>query len=230
MRVTNRCRINVDANRYSVPPRYASGLLTLKLYSDRLRLFDSDVLVAEHVRSYERQQDVKHPEHERELLDERHQVRRQRLVLRFLSLSARAPAYHEQLMERRLNAGQHVQKIVALSEIYSPEATGRAVDDAEELGAYGAEYIANLLEQRQRRLPEAGALHLTRASDLLDLEIPPPDLSSFTRSLSSPSWRRKYSKIRWKSLKNTRTYIPIYMCRHGLVIHASAMNNSSAAH
>jgi transposase len=186
VRVTNRCRINLDANRYSVPPRYASGLLTLKLYSDRLRLFDSDVLVAEHVRSYERQQDIRNPEHEKELLDERHQVRRQRWLLRFLSLSARAPAYHEQLVERRLNAGQHVQKIVALSEIYGAEAAGRAVDDADELGAYGAEYIANLLEQRQRRLPEAGALHLTRASDLLDLEIPPPDLSLYDQPPSQP--------------------------------------------
>jgi hypothetical protein len=120
------------------------------------------------------------------LLDERHQVRRQRLLLRFLGLSARAPAYHAQLVERRLNAGQHVQKIVALSEIYGPEAAGRAVDDADELGAYGAEYIANLLEQRQRRLPEAGALHLTRASDLLDLEVPPPDLSLYDQPPSQP--------------------------------------------
>ncbi len=41
------------------------------------------------------------------------------------------------------------------------------------------EYITNLLEQRQRRLPEAGALHLTRPSDLLELELPPPDLTIY---------------------------------------------------
>ena len=55
----------------------------------------------------------------------------------------------------------------------------RALDDAHELGAYSCEYIANLLEQRRRFLPEAGALHLTRASDLLELELPPPDLSPY---------------------------------------------------
>ena len=53
---------------------------------------------------------------------------------------------------------------------------------AHALGAYSCEYIANLLEQRGRLLPEAGALHLTRASDLLDLELPPPDLSPYDRS------------------------------------------------
>ena len=34
-------------------------------------------------------------------------------------------------------------------------------------------------EQRQRLAPEAGALHLTRASDLLELELPPPDLTPY---------------------------------------------------
>ncbi|MGH7943631.1 MAG: hypothetical protein ACREF9_01265 [Opitutaceae bacterium] len=73
----------------------------------------------------------------------------------------------------------HVEKIVALAEIHGLEAVSRALADAHELGAYSCEYIANLLEQRQRFLPEPGALHLTRASDLLELELPPPDLSPY---------------------------------------------------
>ena len=40
VRVSNRCRVTVDTNRYSVPAAYASAQLTLKLYADRLRLFD----------------------------------------------------------------------------------------------------------------------------------------------------------------------------------------------
>ena len=55
----------------------------------------------------------------------------------------------------------------------------RALRDALALGAYSCEYIANLLAQRGRLLPQAGALHLTRACDLLDLELPEPDLSVY---------------------------------------------------
>jgi hypothetical protein len=113
------------------------------------------------------------------LLHERSQARHHKLLLTFLGLSAHAPAYHEQLAERRLNLRHHVQKIVALAEIYGADAIGRALDDAHALGAYSCEYIANLLEQRQRFAPEPGALHLTRASDLLELELPPPDLSPY---------------------------------------------------
>ena len=162
-----------------MPPAYASKPLTLKLYADRLRLYAGEGLVSEHVRSYERHLDIEHPDHVAVLVHERHQARQQQLLLRFLALSPQAGAYHEQLAERRLNSRHHVQKIVALSEIYPAQLVACALEDAHQLGAYSCEYIANLLEQRGRCLPEAGALHLTRQSDLLELELPPPDLSIY---------------------------------------------------
>lgn len=179
VRATNRCRVVVETNRYSVPPAYAGQLLTLKLSAQKLRLFAGDTFVAEHLRSYEKHQDFEQPDHVRTLLHERGEARHQKLLLTFLGLSAHAPAYHEQLAERRLNLRHHVQKIVALAEIYGAPAAGRALDDAHALGAHSCEYLANLLEQRQRLAPEPGALHLTRPSDLLDLDLPPPDLSPY---------------------------------------------------
>jgi hypothetical protein len=59
------------------------------------------------------------------------------------------------------------------------EQTRRAIEDALEFQAFSCEYVANLLEQRQRLLPEPGALHLTRRQDLLDLELPEPNLSLY---------------------------------------------------
>jgi DUF971 family protein len=180
--VSNRCRVVVDTNRYSVPPRHASSELTLKLYADRLRLFAGANLVAEHVRSFERQQDVQHPDHEQMLLQGRVAAREQKILLRFLALCPQAQAYHEQLGERRLNVGHHLQKIVALSEIFGADKAARAIADAHELGAYSCDYVSNLLEQRERFLPEPGALQLTRRSDLLELELPPPDLSPYDQT------------------------------------------------
>jgi len=80
-RVSNRCRVTVDTNRYSVPAAYASGQLTLKLYAERLRLFDGDKLVTEHRRCFERYQDREHPEHAAALLHDRQQAREQLLLL-----------------------------------------------------------------------------------------------------------------------------------------------------
>jgi DUF971 family protein len=179
--VSARCRVVVDTNRYSVPARYASKLLTLKLYAERLRLFDGDTFVAEHVRCYDRRQDFEIPDHVKELVHQRRKAQQQALMLRFLRLSGRAQGYYDQLAERRLNGAHHVQKIVALAEIYGDDDVGRALDDAHELGAFSCEYIANLLEQRRRFMPQAGALHLTRPSDQLEIELPAPDLSLYDR-------------------------------------------------
>ena len=43
------------------------------------------------------------------------------------------------------------------------------------------EYIANILGARRRIGPEPSALQLTRRMDLLELEMPEPDLSIYDR-------------------------------------------------
>jgi hypothetical protein len=55
----------------------------------------------------------------------------------------------------------------------------RAIEDAFTFQAFSSEYIANILEQRKYIAKEPGALHLTRRQDLLDMDIPEPDLSIY---------------------------------------------------
>jgi transposase len=186
VRVNSQFRVKVDGNAYSVPCQYASSRLTLKRFPDRLLLYDKDKLVAEHVRSYDRRQDYEHPDHVQPLLLERKKARDQKLFVRFLELCPQAHDYYRQLEQRRLNPKHHVQKIVALSELYGPDAVARAIQDAFTYQAFSCEYIANILQQRQRPTEQPGALHLTRRQDLLDLELPAPDLSLYQRK-STPN-------------------------------------------
>ena len=130
-------------------------------------------------RRYDRFQDVEDPDHPKALLEHRKKARDHQLFMRFLALSPRAEAYYLKLEERRLNPHHHVRKIVALSDIYAPEAVARALEDALTYEAFSSEYIANLLEQRARFTPEASALYLTRRADLLEISLAPPDLSLY---------------------------------------------------
>jgi len=177
--VNSRFRVIFETNRYSVPAHLAGATLVVKTYPERLLFCYQDQCVAEHPRSYDRHQDFEHPDHAQPLLAQRHKAREQQRVQRFLNLCPQAPDYYEQLQQRRLNARHHVQKILALVEIYGTDRVTRALQDAHQYQAYSCEYVANLLEQRQRPLPEPGALHLTRASDLLELDLPEPDLSVY---------------------------------------------------
>jgi hypothetical protein len=103
--------------------------------------------------------------------------------MRFISLCPKAQEYYRELEKRRMNPRHHVQKIVALTEIYGVGSVARAMEDAFFFKAFSCEYIANLCEQRTRHLPEPGALHLTRRSDLLDLEVQQPDLSIYQKDI-----------------------------------------------
>jgi transposase len=173
------CYVVFDTNRYTVPHLYASQKLTLKLYPDQLLLFHNEKLIASHPRSYERRQKIRNPDHVKELETQRRKARDQTLLWTFLALSPHAETYARKLEEKRLNSRHHIQKIVALSEIYGPEKVDRALQDALSFEAYGCEYIANILEQRARPAAQPGALHLTRRQDLLDLELPPADLTPY---------------------------------------------------
>jgi hypothetical protein len=183
VRASRQFRVAVDGNRYSVPAEYAGASLTLKVYPDRLCIYHREKLVARHVRSYDRRKDFELPDHPKALLAQRKKARDQKIFMRFLSLSDKADAYYRQLEQRRMNPLHHIRQIVALSEIYGDQSVQRAMEDAFAFQAFSCEYIANLLEQRTRKLPEPSALHLTRRQDLLEITVEKPDMEIYNKSL-----------------------------------------------
>ena len=179
VRASSQFRITLDTNKYSVPAEYAGFRLLLKAYPDRLCIYFQDKLIARHERSYDRHQDFEDPDHVKPLLVQRKKARDQKIFMRFVALSKRAQQYYRKMEQRRMNPMHHVRKIVALSEIYSSESVARAMEDAFHFQAFSSEYIANILEQRSRIMPEPGALHLTRREDLLELRVDLPDLNLY---------------------------------------------------
>lgn len=153
--------------------------MILKAYPDRLCIYHQNNLVASHPRCYDRHQDIENPDHPRELLAQRRKATEQKMLMRFLTLSPKAQEFYQELERRRFNPLPHIRKMVALSEIYKKEDVARALEDALVFKACSSEYVANLLEQRARKLPEPSALHLTRRQDLLDIEIPEPNLKIY---------------------------------------------------
>lgn len=180
-RVNNRFRVVVDTNRYSTPAEYANSHVTVYAYPDRLCMYYNKKLIARHERSYDRYQDIENPDHPRELLKTKAKAREQRLMKTFLKISSKSEEYYKGLRTHKMNAKHHIRKIVALSEIYSAEKVCDAIDDAIHFKAYGSEYIANIIEQREKKIPQPQALHLTRKTDLLDTEMPEPDLSIYQK-------------------------------------------------
>jgi hypothetical protein len=180
LRASSQFRISLDTNRYSVPAEFANQPVTVKAYPERVCIYHQDRLIARHVRSFDRHQDIEDPDHPKALLEQRQSAREQRLLSQFLALSSKAAAYYEGLLARRFNARGHARKILALAQIYGPEACCRALEDALVFNAFSSEYIAHLLESRARTKSQPmSPLSLTRRADLLELELPEPDLSIY---------------------------------------------------
>ena len=179
LRANRQFRVSFEGNRYSVPARLAGAQVTVKAYPDRLCVYDGEALIARHTRSFERHRDIEDPDHPKALVAQRRHARDAHVLKRFLALSPLAAKYHAGLLERRGNALAHVRKIVALAEIHGDEPVVRALADALAFEAFSSEYIAHLIEARERQLPEASPLVLIRRLDVLDLELPPADLSVY---------------------------------------------------
>ena len=179
--VNKQFRVALDSNTYSVPSRHVGQRLTLKAWADRVCIYAQGELVARHERSMQRHRDIEHPDHAQQLILQRRSAREQRLLVQFLALSPRAQAYREGLEAKRVNARVHLRQILALAELHGREAVARAIDDGLQLQAFSAEYIAHILAARRRIGVEPAALQLTRSADLLELEIPEPDLSIYDR-------------------------------------------------
>ncbi|MEO8410568.1 MAG: hypothetical protein ABI478_08345, partial [Propionivibrio sp.] len=134
---------------------------------------------ARHTRSFERHHDIEDPDHPKALVAQRRHARDAQVLRRFFALTPLAVRYHAGLLERRGHALVHVRKIVALADIYGDEAVVRAMTDALAFAAFSSEYVAHLIEARSRQLPEASPLVLMWRQDVLDLELPPADLSAY---------------------------------------------------
>lgn len=178
-RASGTFRLTIDTNRYSVPAEYASQFLDVRLYPDKILAWHEGHLVAEHIRSYGRNGDFENPDHPRALLAQRQHARVQKNLQLFLQLGPDSEVFYREMQKRRLNANIHVKKILALAGIHTRQQVAEAICDAHRFRAYSSEYITNILDQRGRPKETAGPLHLTRPSDLLELESPAADLSIY---------------------------------------------------
>ncbi len=179
------CRITVAANRYSIPPQFASTRLLLHRYADRIVVFTADgQSVANHQRSFARNREIVDPEHLEALKHITKRARQNRQITTFLTLGSSAKSYLDGLKEKRIDYRGDVRKINAQIDIFGREPVIRALADAHEHHAYAADYILNLLHARLRMNDTpASPLSLVRNADLLNLELSEPNLNAYDKDI-----------------------------------------------
>ena len=179
VRVNSQYRVVFESNRYSVPPELAVKQIEMKVYPSKLLFMHNNNLVAEHARSYEKHTDTVDSEHDKALIEKRHIMKRQCLLAKFHSMGPVAEEYEKGLNEKRITSKRHIRLIMQLTETFGVEEVKKAMADSLALKIFSADAVLNLIEMRHRKLPEPGAIHLSRKTDCLDIDIPEVDLSIY---------------------------------------------------
>jgi transposase len=149
--------VRFDLNDYSVPHAYVRRSLTVAASLEVVRVLDGAITVANHPRSWDRDQQIEDPSHTKDLVEYKRKARRHRGLDR---LSAAIPAAARLLnmaAERGFNLGNMTARLLLLLDQVGPAELDPAIQDA----------IA-------ADLPTVGAVRQSLDSRLVAKGLPPP--------------------------------------------------------
>ena len=147
-RVRKDARLCFDGNRYCVHPRYRGFPLTVRADSQAVSIYDHVNEISRYARCWRRGQTLGEERYKRELLEQRPAAQRsaaQRQLVLFLGETGES--YLRQLSETDRSLSRQIRELLMLVRQYGPESVLAGIGKAQAVGAFGADYIANILMQ-----------------------------------------------------------------------------------
>jgi transposase len=177
--VDKLANVRLATNRYSVPPKYASGTLTLVADDAVVRLIDGTSEVARHARSWGKHQRIEDPAHRRALVEERAAANaapvREQLFVEVPELRV----IFERAVERGRNVGAMTSRIKTLRGLYGVEILREATRVMCEQGTHDPGALSLLCEEARRRRNRPIPLPLPLPSRVIDRDVGSHDLASY---------------------------------------------------
>jgi len=143
-------RIEFDGNKYTVPSWLRGKTVTAKADNDVLSVYYKGKRVATHPRSWEKKKVIEDPKHIKSILKGKHKALRTRQEEIFFSLGETAEKFVEGLAKNGLFLEKSIAKLLDLKDVYGKTSLLKAIDTAMEYGAYGVDYVENILYQQRR--------------------------------------------------------------------------------
>ena len=179
--VNGSYRIHFDGNLYTVPFQLAHRRgLVLKATTRSVEIFYGEERVAQHARNYDRGADVIDPEHDRGLREKKRRADRHVVLGRLVSLlGVEVEDYASGLARSQVRASHHLERILGLVDRYGVADVREALLRALAHGAFGADYVENVVHQarRSRLASPASTLPVLRDEQLASVVLREPDLS-----------------------------------------------------
>lgn len=185
-RVYKDLRLAFDGNRYCVPPRYVGSRLTVKATAYAVTIYDQQQEVASYARCWRRGQVLGAERFQKELFAQRAAAQRSAAQQRLVAwLGPAAELYLQRLADTDRSLARQVRELLVLVRDYGPEAVAAAVARAHAAGAFGADYVANILRQQQSQRSVQPPLRF-RDPQLNELATDPLSLADYDALILPP--------------------------------------------
>jgi hypothetical protein len=147
--VDNYCTVSVKDTHYSVPASFVGKALTILAYWNRVLISDGQKIVAEHPRSYKKDEYILSPEHYLDLLEKRpHAVPYARPLLQYEWPDGYWEFYQKMVAERGPGpAGKDFIRILRSHVKYGARLVQQAISKAANLRIANADFVLNEIDQ-----------------------------------------------------------------------------------
>ncbi len=147
--VDNYCTVTLKNSHYSVPAKYVGKGLTIRAYWDQVKITDGLNVIAEHPRTYKKDEYILLPEHYLDLLERRpHAVPYARPLLQHAWPEGYWELYQKMVAEVGPGpAGRDFIRILKAHVKYGGELVGKAIQDSAQFGSASADFVIAMVDR-----------------------------------------------------------------------------------
>lgn len=142
--------VRFDRNDYSIPHPLVRKPLTLAASETTVRILDGTTVVAQHARSFNAGEQIEDQTHLAALTDEKRKSREHRGRNRLFAVAPAAKAFLGEVALHGGHLGGTTARLLNLLDTFGPRELDAAIADAHARGAFRAESVAHVLDQRRR--------------------------------------------------------------------------------
>jgi transposase len=142
--------VRFDRNDYSIPHTHVRKTLSIVASGALVRVLDGPVELARHTRSYDAGQQIEDEIHLAALSADKRKATEHRGRNRLFAVCPAAKAFLGEIALHGGHLGGTTSRLLRLLDLYGAAPLDTAIRDAHERGAFRAESVAHVLDQRRR--------------------------------------------------------------------------------
>ena len=142
--------VRFDRNDYSIPHTHVRKTLSIVASGALVRVLDGPVELARHTRSYDADQQIEDESHLAALTADKRKATEHRGRNRLFAVCPAAKAFLAEIALHGGHLGGTTSRLLRLLDLYGSAPLDAAIRDAHERGAFRAESVAHVLDQRRR--------------------------------------------------------------------------------